>query len=280
MRESPRRRQIDVEKKPHLRSGGFSACYTVLRDIRMDPEVSFPEGWNAPAELTGALPRETRISEDGIWAAARAAFFLLAAFAIVLLGCKMEARKMANRAALRRDGREAIGEVTELRHRLEGMYTVSYAFDVNGVVFTGMASAPADVGGGLRKALPLTVRFLPSNPGINQPAAWEAPVLSDWFTFAIALMPAVAGIFVLTQLRRQRQLVAEGVPTAGVVTKRSRNSKGLWCVFYQFRTEDGRVAKGSDTACLEIGVTTCVLYLPQEPSRNQRYLGSWYRVAR
>jgi hypothetical protein len=246
----------------------------------MDPSVSFPAGWTAPPELMGALPRETRMSKDGIWAAMRAAFLLLAAIAIVLLSCNMEASEIARRAALRRDGREAIGEVKDLQHVWGSAHTVSYAFNANGVALTGKSSAPEHIWSGLRKALPLTVRFLPSNPAINHPAAWEESVLSDWFTFAIAPLSAGAGILVLLQLRRQRQLVAKGVPAAGVVTKRSRNSRGLWWVFYEFRTEDGRVAKGSDRACLEIGATICVLYLPQDPRRNQGYLGSWYRPAR
>ena len=31
----------------------------------MDPDISFPEGWTAPLELTGALPRETSLSDEG-----------------------------------------------------------------------------------------------------------------------------------------------------------------------------------------------------------------------
>jgi len=245
----------------------------------VDSNVSFPEGWTAPPELTGALPRETRISKDGIGAATVATALLLAAIGIVLLGCKVEAQEMAKRAALRRDGREAVGEVTNLRHVWGGAYTVSYSFNANGVVFTGESSAPEHIWNGLREALALPVRFLPSNPAINHPAVWEESVSSDWFAFAIALLPAAAGILVLTQLRRQRRLVAEGVPTAGVVTKCYRGGKGSWWIDYQFRTEDGRVAKGIDNVRLEIGATICVLYLPQDPRRNRPYLRSYYRVA-
>jgi hypothetical protein len=90
----------------------------------------------------------------------------------------------------------------------------------------------------------------------------------------------VSGIWFICVLRRDRQLVAEGVPTAGVVRKCSFRGGGVWRAKHEFRTEDGRVAGGSCYSNRpEIGSSVCVLYLPQNPRRNKMYPVLTYRVA-
>jgi len=245
----------------------------------MDPQVSFPEGWTVPPELTGAAPRETERSEEGAGSVLSVTLLVLAAIAMVVLSFIADARQKAKTEVLRREGRETMGRVTGLRHK-PGAYTVRYAFNANGVAITGESPAPEDTWNGLRDADPLAIRFLPSNPAINHPAAWEGSGKSYWVMFFIPAMPVAGAILILIQLRGQRRLVAEGVPTAGVVTRCARGSRGGWFVNYQFRTADGSAAKGSANLRMEIGATICILYLPQNPQRNQPYLGSWYRVAR
>jgi hypothetical protein len=272
------REESAARENPRGCSGHLPACYAVWQEVQMDPAVSFPEGWTAPPELAGPLPRTTRISEDGRGAATRVVVLLLASIVLVVLGCIGAAQTMTRMEALRLEGRETTGEVTALRHRFGGAYGVRYAFNANGRALEGVSEAPKDIGNGLREAAPLPILFLPSNPAINHPAAWQESGSWVWDLWFVPMMPVAAAILVLTQMRRQRRLVAGGVPTAGIVTKRSRNSQGAWWVDYQFHTEDGKVAKGRGHLGLEIGATICVLYLPQDPRRNQPYLRSWYRV--
>ena len=209
-----------------------------------------------------------------------AAVFLLGGSALLLFCFRAAAQEMARTAALRGGSSEVTGMVTRLRSGRSTL-TVSYGFTANGVAFTGECSVPTGHMAGLREADPLPIRFLSSNPTVNHPAAWEGPDPGWWVPCIFAAVFPACGIVLIIGLRRDRQLLAEGVPTAGVVTKRSLGSRGGYAMEYQIRTEDGRVAEGSG-GCWnrpEIGSTVCVLYLPQNPRRNKAYSALTYRVA-
>jgi len=248
----------------------------------MDPKLSFAEGWTAPRELTGESPRKTRLWKMGISTAIVATVFLVGAAVFLLWAGMQAAQQTARTAALRREGREAAGEVRRLWVSGRSLTPwVGYAFRANDLTFTGKSKVPKHLSRGFREASPLPVRFLPSSPAINHPAAWEDSALSDWAVLVVPVAPAALGFIFLMQLRGQRQLGAEGVPAAAVVTKCTRGIKGGWWVDYQFRTEDGRMAKGGGwpESRLEVGATICVLYLPQNPRLNQPYPMSYYYVA-
>lgn len=261
-----------------------------MRQVRAAPSlsnVSFPEGWTAPPELTGALPRKTRLSNDGIVTVMVATVFLLAVIAFVLWGSIQTAKQMAQMAALSREGLQTTGEVRRLWHSGPLMTTpwVSYVFTANGVAFTGKSSVPKHLWNGLREAGPLPIRFMHSNPAINHPAAWEGRAnLDRWLlpcAFLVLPFTAFIGTKVMIPLRQDRQLVAGGMPAAGVILKCYGGGRGGWGATYQFRTEDGRLAEGSSSCGnrLEIGSTVCVLYSPQDPKRNHLYSALLYRVA-
>jgi hypothetical protein len=247
----------------------------------MDSNVSFPEGWTAPTELTGALPRKTRMARGGKQMAVGGTLFLLCGSAVLLFCFREPAQEMARTAALRRGSSETTGVVTRQWSKGRSGEMVSYTFTASGVAFTGECSVPIGHLAGLREADPLPIRFLSSNPAMNHPAGWEGPDPDWWVPCVFSAVFPACGIVLIIGLRRDRQLLAEGVPTAGVVTKRSRGSRGGYAMEYQFRTEDGRVAEGSG-GCWnrpEIGSTVCVLYLPQNPRRNKAYSELTYRVA-
>ena len=236
----------------------------------MDSNVTFPERWTPPAELSVPLPRPASLDVSGVVLGA----LLLVVFGGFVLGTLYGgAREIAVSTKLRRESREAAGMVTRLRTR--GTTRVTYAFSADGVAFTGQCSVSLDHWRGLRKGGPLPIRFLPSDPGINHPAAWEGPE-GDWWSPCVPSTPLAAlGIWSLISVRRRRQLQAEGLPTAGVVVTCNRFPGG-WVARYQFRTQDGCVVAGSDKVRerLDIGTTICVLHLPQHPRRNLVYRSS------
>jgi hypothetical protein len=244
----------------------------------MGDGASLLKDWTAPRELTGALPRETRMSRHGIGAAGFAVVLLLTTIAIVAWVCNGKVQEMAQRDRLRREGRDAPGEVYSLRHVTGGPYIVRYRFRANGIALHGYSQAPRHIWETLRETGYLSVRFVPSNPAINHPAAWEVSALPGWGAFVVPAIPAALGVFILLQLRQARRLVTEGVATAGVVTSCYRGGRGSWWVDYDFRTVDGTTATGSHNVRLEVGAIICILYLPQVPSRNRPYLESWYEV--
>ena len=247
----------------------------------MDPSVAFPENWTAPRELTRALPRETSMTGRGIFMAIMGAILLLGSIPLFLLLHSENARQNVRAEALRTQGVEAAGEIVRLWHSGDKSHTpmVTYAFTANGIRLRGDSSVPGGVWGNLQKAGFLPIRYVPSDTSINHPVAWEPSTMPDWVPFILPVVLAAVAIALLISLRRQSEVAAEGLPAAGVVTKCSR-VKGGFAVRYQFRMKDGAIARGSSHVPrrLEVGATVCVLYLPQNPRRNQMYPTSLYRV--
>jgi len=245
----------------------------------MDTPVSFPESWTAPRELSRALPREVRMKGRGIFQATMAALLLVASIPLSLWMQNQNAERAARVERLRVEGQEAQGEIARLWH--EGKSStpmVGYAFSAGEVRFHGQSSVPGRLWDGLRKAGFLPVRFLPADPNINHPAAWDERADPAWPAFVVPAMLVAGGLVLLYILRRQAAVVAEGLPAPGIVTGCYR-VKGGWMVRYRFRTKDGTIAKGSSQSHkMEIGATVCVLYLQQNPRRNLMYPACLYRV--
>ena len=182
---------------------------------------------------------------------------------------------------LRREGSEAVGLVG-WTHKSE----VDYTFTVDGRSFTGEASMPNQVAKSLDRFDRLPIRYLPSNPAINHPAAWEES-RSPWLGIALAILSAAGAFLPLGWLRNDRRLVAEGKPTVAVITKWVRGSKGGAGADYEFRTECGSATTGSTRSAMfdwnvvrqKTGVAICVLYLPTNPRQNLPYEELGYRVA-
>jgi hypothetical protein len=246
----------------------------------MDPQFAFPENWAPPRELTRALPRETQLTGRGKFMTIMAWMLLIAAIPLYVWMHNQEAQTKAHSELLRTQGQEATGEIMRLWRRDRGRVPmVGYAFTANGVRLAGEASVPSAMWPSIQKAGFLPVRYVPSNPAINHPAAWEASTPPDWMAFLVPAMLVAGGGLLLWKIHRQSQLAAEGTPAAGVVTRCFRVKSG-WMVRYQFRLKDGTVASGRDQIYrkLEAGAPVCVLYRSENPRRNQLYPTCMYRV--
>ncbi len=210
-----------------------------------------------------------------------AAILLLGSIPLFLLVRGENDRHKAWAEALRTQGRETNGQVIRLWHTNDKSRTpkVTYAFSANGLRLHGDASVPRDIWRGLQPDSTLPIRYLPSDPKVNHPAAWEISSDPDWVPVTLPAVVVGLGFVLLLILRRQAQMVAEGLPAAGVVTK-CFAVKGGWSVRYQFRMKDGTIAGGSSQTSqrLAVGTAICVLYLPQRPRRNAMYPNSYYRV--
>jgi hypothetical protein len=246
----------------------------------LDPTVYYPEGWTAPTELMGPLPRRTRMSLRGAAVAAASVGALAFAVAVAVQYNFDRARLAARTAVWRRESIETTGRVTRVWSRCKLCTPMaSYAFTVDGVAYTGQCPVPASRRAGLRQDGPLSIRYLASNPAINHPAAWAWDEGPSGEGIGAAILLVLQVIATLLLLRRNRRLVAEGVPTVGVVTKSySRRGAGPR-VDYQFRTRDGNVATGTGRSDAAVGTPICVLYLPREPRRNRSYPVPGCRVA-
>lgn len=250
----------------------------------MDPKVSFPENWSPPPELGRALPRETSMTGRGTFEVILAVVLLVAAIPVFLLVRNQDAQQAARTKALRVGGREASGQIVRLWHKLghkgrSSTAMVTYEFTADGGRFTGNCSVPKELWDGFQEAGLLPVRYLPANPNINHPLAWEESPTPVWITVLFPVVLAAGGIALLMSLRGQAEVAAEGMPAVGVVTRCYRVKRG-WVVRYQFRTQDGPIFQGSSQVGrrVEAGASVCVLYLARNPRRNQTYPLCSYKV--
>lgn len=248
----------------------------------MDTNLSSVEATCIPTELTGAAsPRRLRLTGNGILMASVTAIMLAltAAFAVSIGMDRMQ--QLQHRAALRNGAQEAIGQITRLWSPGRSHKTrVAYAFVANGISFAGEAQVPKQLAPTLRESEAIPIQFLPADPAINHPAAWEWPALMDWDSLVALALGLTLAVFPLWALRSERKLVARGLSTAGKITKCAPAGRGGFSVNFDFYTEDGSVTNGSGwSQCpREIGEQVCVLYLPEAPQRNLSYPALNYRV--
>jgi len=230
-----------------------------------------------PRELTGSTPRQVRLMGNGVKAVILGAFLLAIATAVGILLCTNAVKQIHRRTALRRDGRVVVGEVTREGGRRVSF--VEYTFTVRGSAFSGWAQLPDDLLGRIRKSDHIFVRFLPADPAINHPDAWEWSVLFDSVPIVeFAFFLAAGGSF-FAILFTERRFVREGRPTVATVTSCKRRER-LFFLEYDFSKEDGTSIKGSgeSRSPRKIGSNIYVLYLPQSPHRSRPYPTLSFRV--
>ena len=231
-----------------------------------------------PSELTGPLPRRVCATRLGFWMGRGTTILLVFAVAGTLWLGKSAVQGMQNWEALHRDGSQTVGQITGTKKGKS--LTVYYAFTVTGSSFTGKSEVPKRLEQNLRDSNNLPIRYLPANPAVNEPAGWESgPSDSVWFLLPLPIV--LSGIFLLISLNMERQLVANGLPAAAVITKSDYHSRGGYTAAYEFRTEDGRTMtkRVGVPGRMAIGSNIWVLYLRQNPRRSQPYPSSNYRVA-
>lgn len=227
-----------------------------------------------PNELTGPLPRKTCLAQKGIQLAVVLAVVLVAAVAQAFWAGLHATHLLQTKSALRQTNREVIGKIDR---QTKSEYF--YSFLAEGREFTDDASIQFQT---LGVSDPLPIRYLPSNPSINHPAAWEEPTVLAWIPFLYQMILVPALLVILVTMSNARRLVTVGRPAVAVVTDCSYHQKGGFQVKYEFLTEDGKVIKGNSSSDDEqkIGASVCVLYMPRNPRRNQAYDSLSYGAVR
>lgn len=242
----------------------------------MDSNMSVAEVSIIPSELTGQLPRRTRLAKNGIVSVILLTILLVVAGALSFRPGMNAMQEMQTRAALRDLGSDAVGKVGRTRG-----YYLDYSFTVDGRSFTGHALMPDRIRDSSQDYDPLLIRYLPSNPAINRPAGWEESDPAVWLSLLLPILLLLISAVMLVWMRIDRRLAAEGTPAVAVVTKCTVHGRGTNTFNYEFRTEDGRVIEENSQSysLQEIGARICVLYLPQNPRRNLPYSSLGYRVS-
>lgn len=246
----------------------------------MDSDLDNCTKSRAPSELFGSLPRKAKIySTDGRYALAVAVITILGP--VLWLGqyCFNDIKQMQQRSLLRSDGHEVIGEVTGLIVERGGVISVNYAFAANGLSYSGEARMPSHFGTVLDKSDKILIRFLPANPDVNHPSAWEWSAWMGLDKALFSLFFIAMGSIAMTMLRRERKLAREGTVVAAIV-KSCAPKAGQFQTEYDFYVNDGERMTGRSTSkeSFEVGANVWVLYLAARPRRNQLYPLSLYKV--
>jgi hypothetical protein len=241
----------------------------------------FPENWMPPRELAGGLPRKKHLTPRGVFA------FIFALALTPGAVFAFTAFHMAQRQSgdtndnLRLHGQDATARIIRLWHTKGrgSSEVVTYVFSAGGKRVQGDCDVPLRVWDSMRIGADLPVRYVPSDPAVNHPSAWEESTVPMWVAIGLPSIPAAISLCLLIVVMRRGQLAAYGVPAPGIVSL-SYQMKTGWGVRYRFRTAEGAVVSGRDQSDrgYEAGAHVCVLYMPRHPNRNSLYPLTLYRV--
>lgn len=129
-----------------------------------------------PNKLSDSLSKNTLLTGNRAYWAIVGLTFLAVAVAGGLWGALNILRETQHRTALRREGSEAVGEITRTQKR-KTSDILYYAFTANRTSYTGEAELPGCLFDDLPGSNVIPIRYLPANPNVNHPAAWEWSVL-------------------------------------------------------------------------------------------------------
>jgi hypothetical protein len=252
--------------------------FDVIAETEMHKNFSFRTVPNLPPELSTPVPRTIRQSDYRRHINKVAAFMLGLVVILDLCICINAGLEVHRRSVLRQEGTEVVlGEIIEIKEHGRTPDVVSYTFTASGKTVIGKAGAPLKLRQTLRESKFLAVRYLPSNPAVNHPAAWEYPyeheplwlvILALVINASIAFLPSCF----LYKFSKERKLLTWGKPAVGVVTK-CVSVRRAFRLKYEFRTETGTTFDGGGWSLLPqaIGAEIWILYLPRNPRLNLLY---------
>jgi hypothetical protein len=231
--------------------------------------------WKPPRELSRALPRDVQLSVGGMLLMGLAFLLFLGAVFAYRAIQSAAARQAQRQAMLEQRGVDTEAVITRLwrRRDKERQPMVTYRFEHEGRVYEGSSSVSLRAWREMKEGEPLAVRYVASDPGVNQPRDRKASGTPSWLPLLVALSLAGTGAFLVYFLGRQKRLLSEGRPAPAIVTRYTSGQHGSKYAHYEFAA--GRaVAKGATGVARgspKIGDTLCVVYDPEKPRRNARY---------
>lgn len=233
-------------------------------------------GWKPPDGLGYSSLRPVRLTVAGYLMVVLMVVFIIGSVVLGTFLFDQSQRQQAERDRLQRDGVLTQAVIIRL-WRSGGKETtpyVRYRFLVNGSEVVGTSRTPKRRWATLRIGDSLPIRYVAAAPAFNHPADWDANVTPPWLGLTVGVIfVGVAALFFLL-LRRQWQLLGEGRPAPGIVSKTRRTDKTV-VVTYEFRLPNGSTHTGkSNVSSRNIpgqGSQVCVLYDADNPRRNALY---------
>lgn len=235
-------------------------------------------GINIP-NTNAEIPRKVHFDSLSVKALSVALLMLLFGIVIFIWMSHEEITGLYTQHLLSQEGHMVSGHIEMITPTRVGEF-VKYMFLVDGVSYSGQAqmevldyTLPGDREG-------ILIRYLPNDPRVNQPVSWRWASIWDFFPFLLLLSITWVGANVILKALRLRTLMRIGIAAVGRVTA-CVPSKALFTVYYEFTTEDNKVAEGSSRLAdeYEVGSPIPIIYLRSNPRRNSRYPVAGFRMA-
>jgi hypothetical protein len=233
------------------------------------------ESKELPVELNLPTPRSVRLTGTGWTNVFAVTFFFLLGVALAAFMLDEFMHDRATQNELQQNGRQSSSQVTRkwTQRRSSGPY-VSYTFAVDGTYYSGQSEIPRDIWRNLRQYDSLPIRYLPQNPNVNKPVAWEASTPAVLLSLLFPAFLAIFGLLIARRLPLQRRLAVEGIGVRGCIMECIGPTRSGFVLNYTFRNANNKDVEiggcPSDHSC-GVGPNVWVLYLPADPSRSEIY---------
>jgi hypothetical protein len=228
-----------------------------------------------PAELRSTPPRKVLLTGAGWYDICLGSAFVVIALGLMGYLYSKVIHELTTRNDLRQNSSETTGQITQhwfaAMPRSGGVVNgIDYAFSVDGNTFTGKSSVPEGVWESLQNADDVSIKYFPSDPNINHPAAWEASPGPVGLPLIFGLI-ALPGFGVYKRLLKKRRMVIGGVAALARITN-CVSDRGGYHLEFEFRTENGDLLVCDRSGSRrEIGSTVWLLYWPANPVRTAFY---------
>lgn len=230
-------------------------------------------------EANAKTPRRVRFDETNTRVVCGALLVFLIGFVGYTWISYGTLTKIRIRDILYREGSTTDGIVTYSKLNHNGVY-LYYTYDVDGVRYFGQIEMKASR---YREPAPgetIHILYLPSKPNVSLPSGWQWFSMWDLVPFMFVLFTTVGSGFVIIEALRERQLARVGIVVEGRVTG-CELSQGPFKVYYEFTTQESTAMEGSTDSAdeYEVGAPIPVIYLRNNPKRNDRYPIAGFRIA-
>jgi hypothetical protein len=223
------------------------------------------------SEMNAQIPRKVRLDGSTIGALSFGLLIFLSGLAVLVWLSLDTAKQLRIQSTLLQDGRLVNGTITASSVNRGGT-NVKYTFIVENVLFSGHAEMSADdysVPGDPRL---IPIRYLPTDPRVNQPVNWKWASAWDLFPFLLLISMTGIGAKAMITAQRQTNLARNGLVVVGRVTGCTPKNK-LFTVFYVFTSNTKVETEGSCDLLeeYEAGTAIPIIYLRSNPKRNAKY---------
>jgi hypothetical protein len=237
--------------------------------------------WTPPDGLGCSLPRPVSLTWRGNTLIALILVFVIGAPVLGIYLSGAGRRQTEEQRRLRDEGRPADATVTRawIATTKDRRHWIAYRFEYGGRIYTHSVLASTKIWQNFPKGSTIAVRFVPSQPTISHPIAWDARPLPLWLAYSITSIVAAPALLLPIPLRRQIRLLAEGQPAPARVTRVNRTNTAI-LVRYEFSLPSSAMVQGRANASKPPadGAPLCVLYDPENPRRNTIYPLSLVRL--